>query len=121
MLVTEEQYDEKAGKVVKTRRNATIEEIRQWASLTEEERRLTEAMQSMLKSDPMAARVRLAAAQSPRMLNAGTFAGVATSGPVGGKTVTRQIDPATARAIYEEVGGDVVKARELARQRGFRF
>jgi hypothetical protein len=81
-LVTSEEYDPTAdkgkGKVVKVRRRATREELEEWASLTEHQRQLREAIAGIRKSEPMAARLRLAAVRSPRMGNAGAFAEQAT-------------------------------------------
>jgi hypothetical protein len=89
-LVTSDEYDPAAdkgkGKVVKVRRNATREELEEWASLTEHQRQLREAISGIRKSEPMAARLRLAAARSPHMGNAGAFAEQATGVPSQEKT-----------------------------------
>jgi hypothetical protein len=74
-LVVEEVYDDKANKgtggMVKVRRNATREELEEWASLTEHKRLLKKALTGIRESEPMAARLRLAALRSPRQ---GAFA-----------------------------------------------
>lgn len=77
VLVVEEVFDEKTKKTKKIRRNATPEETRQWAELKAEEERIGEEKTDLLgqirRSDHTAARLRMAAAASPRM-GGGTFA-----------------------------------------------
>jgi len=70
------ETDEETGRErpVYKHREATPDEIREWAELTEEDRRLTKAMSGIQRSDPMASRIRLAAIKSSRMGNARTFA-----------------------------------------------
>jgi hypothetical protein len=97
-LVVEEKYDEPSGKMVKTRRNASREELEEWASLTEHERQLRTAMMRIRKSDAMAARLRLAAARSPRMGAAGSFADKA----VGGETQSQSEQPVDFSTMSEE-------------------
>lgn len=98
------------------------DELRRWAELTEQERQLSEAMSDIMRSDPMAARIRMAATRSRRMMNAGTFANKAVgSRPEPSEPASKQLTPDVALRLYQQAGGDPNQARELARQEGYRF
>jgi len=76
-IVTERTYNRSTGKWEKKSRNATPEEIRQWAALKAEQERVSQEEEKLLadirRSDHTAVRMRMAAAASPRM-GGGTFA-----------------------------------------------
>lgn len=90
--VIEKEYDEKLGKEREVSRDATKEELEEWASLTEYERQIKAKLNEIRRSEPMAARLRLAAARSPRMGAAGSFADKAVGGATA-KTVKTTDDP----------------------------
>ncbi len=114
VMVGQTTFDEATGKTKKTERNATPEEIKEWAQLTEDERRTMGYLQDIRKSDVMASRLRTAAMKSSR-LGQGTFAQKAVEKEeTGPKKLTTQI-----AMQYLHIYGDRQKAMAAALKDGY--
>ena len=134
LVVSHRQFDEDEGKIVTSQAEATPEEQDRFEQLRNFHNQITSAQKKIIGSDPLAARIRMAAMRSPRMGNQETFAenAIGESNEPSVKSAPTQPLPAppsqaktldvnTARQYLSRAGGDADKARRLARQEGYSF
>lgn len=111
-LYTDEKGNIKSG----VRKDATEEETARYYQLRAEEERTNRELSGMVDTASTFQRV---ARSSPKM---GRFNQKVTASIQPGPTIQpKQLDDSTARTILQEAGGDKVKARQIAKARGYSF
>ena len=125
------------GDPIYRRVRATDEELERYEDLKSQRDELRSALERLRESEPMASRIRRAHLASPRSGSAGSFVDKAVGeqkpdtypgvspAPIGtpqavqkSKTL-RKLDLLTAAKIRDEAGGDLAKAEEIAKSRGY--
>jgi hypothetical protein len=120
---------EKNGEQVYETRPATKDELRNWALLTKELKKVSQLKQDILSSDHFASRMQRAAYQSNRMVGGGTLDKdvLLTKNEQHGAlppylpSSKKVLDETTAEKILNEVDGNPDKARQIAIERGYEF